>query len=66
MPDITKKQQKDDKDQRDHVKLFTEEFKDQEVKRKIKEGKVVKNEQGKHDLVLYDSRKAESRINLNK
>ena len=54
-PDLTKKYQEHDKDLRKHVKLFREEYKDQEIK--IKEGKVVKNEQGKQDIVLYDLRK---------
>ena len=54
-PDQTKKQQEHDKDLREHVKLFREEYKDQEIK--IKGGKVVKNEQGKQDIVLYDPKK---------
>ena len=56
-PDLTKIQQEHDKDLREHVKLFREEYKDQEIKIKIKGGKVVKNEQGKQDIVLYDPRK---------
>ena len=55
VPDLKKNQQEHDKDLREHVKLFREEYKDQEIK--IKEGKVVKNEQGKQDIVLYDPRK---------
>ena len=35
-PDIRKKQQEHDKDLREHVKLFREEYKDQEIKIKIK------------------------------
>ena len=35
-PDLTKKQQEHDKDLREHVKLFREEYKDQEIKIKIK------------------------------
>ena len=54
-PDLTKKQQEHDKNLREHVKLFREEYKDQEIK--IKGGKVVKNEQGKQNIVLYDLRK---------
>ena len=38
-------------------KLFGVEYKDQEIKIKIKGGKVVKNEQEKQDTVLYDPRK---------
>ena len=49
-PDITKKQQEHDKDRREHVKLFREEYKDQEIEIKIKWGKVVKNDQGKQDI----------------
>ena len=56
-PDLTKKQQKHNKDLREHVKLFREEYQDQEIKIKIKGGKVVKNKQGKQDIVLYDPRK---------
>ena len=55
-PDLKKKQQEHDRDLREHVKLFREEYKDQEIKMKIKGGKVVKNEQGKQDIVLYDPR----------
>ena len=54
---LIKNQQEHDKDLREHVKLFREENKDQEIKIKIKGGKVVKNEQGKQDIVLYDPRK---------
>ena len=46
-PDLTKKQQAEDKDLREHVKTFKDEFKDQtdeEVKIRIKGGKVIKNE----------------------
>ena len=59
-PDLTKKQQVVDKDLREHVKTFRDEFKDQteqEVKIRIKDGKVIKNESGKQDVVLYDPRK---------
>ena len=56
-PDLTKKQQEHDKDLREHVKLFREEYNDQEIKIKLKGGNVVKNEQGKQDIVLYDPRK---------
>ena len=35
-PDLTKKHQEYDKDLREHVKLFREEYKDQEIKIKIK------------------------------
>ena len=57
-PDLTKKQQEHDKDLRKHVKLFREEYKDQEIKIKIKGWKVAKkNEQGKQYIVLYDPRK---------
>ena len=55
--DLTKKQKEHDKNLREHVKLFREENKYQEIKIKIKGEKVVKNEQGKHDIVLYDPRK---------
>ena len=53
-PNLTKKQQVVDKDLREH------EFKDQteqEVKIRLKGGKVIKNESGKQDVVLYDPRK---------
>ena len=53
-PDLTKKQQEHDKDLREHIKLLREEYKDQEIKIKIKGGKIVKNEQGKQDIVLYE------------
>ena len=59
-PDLTQKQQVVDKDLREHVKTFQDEFKDQteqEVKIRIKSGKVIKNESGKQDVVLYDPRK---------
>ena len=56
-PDLTKKPQEHDKDLREHVKLVREEYIDQEIKIKIKGGKVVKNQQGKQDIVLYDPRK---------
>ena len=41
-PDLIKKQQEHDKYLREHVELFREEYKDQEIKIKIKGGKVVK------------------------
>ena len=41
-PDLTKKLQEHDTDLREHVKLFREEYKDQEIKIKIKGEKVVK------------------------
>ena len=56
-PDLTKKQQEHDKYLREHVKLFREEYKDQEIKIKIKGGKLVKHEQVKQDIALYDPRK---------
>ena len=59
-PDLTKKQQVVDKDLREHVNTFRDEFKDQteqEVKIRIKSGKVIKNESGKQEVVLYDPRK---------
>ena len=42
---------------REHVKLFRDEYKDQEIKIKIKGGKVVKNEKGQQDIGLYDPSK---------
>ena len=45
-PNLTKKQQEHYKDLTEHGKLFTEEYKDKEIKIKIKGEKVVKNEQG--------------------
>ena len=60
-PDLTKKQQEHDKDLREHVKLFRvcikSLYKDQEIKIKIKGGKVLKNEQRKQNIILYDARK---------
>ena len=44
--DLTKKQQEHDKDLREHVKLFREEYKDQEIKIKIKGGKSCKKRAG--------------------
>ena len=35
-PDLTEKQQEHDKDLREHVQLFRDEYKDQEIKIKIK------------------------------
>ena len=59
-PDLTEKQQVVDKDLREHVKTFRDEFNDQteqEVKIRIKGGKVIKTESGKQDVVLCDPRK---------
>ena len=59
-PDLTKKQQKEDKDLRDQVKTFREQSKDQKdqgVTIKIKAGMVVENVMGKQDVVLYDPKK---------
>jgi hypothetical protein len=49
-PDLTRKQQEVDKDLRDKVKKFREEG---HSNVRIKQGKVIKNEEGQQVVVLY-------------